>query len=96
MFSPFIDTILIFGGINAMMALGLYLPLSAGQLSLAQGGFMAIGAYTSAVLTRNLGVPFGFALLGFSKTGMRDSSIPYLRQIHVNYNWVKMGCQIFM
>lgn len=64
MFSPFIDTILIFGGINAMMALGLYLPLSAGQLSLAQGGFMAIGAYTSAVLTRNLGVPFGFALLG--------------------------------
>ena len=47
-----------------MMALGLYLPLSAGQLSLAQGGFMAIGAYTSAVLTRNLGVPFGFALLG--------------------------------
>ena len=64
MFSPFIDTILIFGGINAMMALGLYLPLSAGQLSLAQGGFMAIGAYTSAVLSRNLGVPFGFALLG--------------------------------
>jgi branched-chain amino acid transport system permease protein len=64
MFSPYIDTILIFGGINAMMALGLYLPLTAGQLSLAQGGFMAIGAYTSAVLTRNLGVPFGFALLG--------------------------------
>ena len=64
MFSPFIDTILIFGGINAMMALGLYLPLSAAQLSLAQGGFMAIGAYTSAVLTRNFGVPFGVALLG--------------------------------
>lgn len=64
MFSPFIDTILIFGGINAIMALGLYLPLSAGQLSLAQGGFMAIGAYTSAVLTRNFGIPFGFALMG--------------------------------
>jgi branched-chain amino acid transport system permease protein len=64
MFSPFIDTILIFGAINAIMALGLYLPLSAGQLSLAQGGFMAIGAYTSAVLTRHFGIPFGFALLG--------------------------------
>jgi branched-chain amino acid transport system permease protein len=45
------------------MALGLYLPLSAGQLSLAQGGFMAIGAYASAVLTVKFSVPFGFALL---------------------------------
>ena len=63
LFSPYVDTILIFGGINAMMALGLYLPLSAGQLSLAQGGFMAIGAYTSAVLTVKFSVPFGFALL---------------------------------
>ena len=62
--SPFVRTILIFGGINAMLGLSLYLPFSAGQLSLAQGGFMAIGAYTSAVLTRNLGLPFGFALLG--------------------------------
>jgi branched-chain amino acid transport system permease protein len=63
MFSPFVDTILIFGGINAMMALGLYLPLSAGQLSLAQGGFMAIGAYASAVLTVKFSVPFVLALL---------------------------------
>ena len=31
---------------------------------MAQGGFMAIGAYTSAVLTRNFGFPFGLALLG--------------------------------
>jgi branched-chain amino acid transport system permease protein len=64
MISPFVETILIFGGINAILALSLYLPLSAGQLSLAQGGFMAIGAYTSAVLTRNFGIPFGFALAG--------------------------------
>ena len=62
MFTPYVDTILIFGGINAMMALGLYLPLSAGQLSLSQGGFMAIGAYTSAVLTSRFGLPFGPAL----------------------------------
>ena len=46
-----------------MMGLGLYLPLSAGQLSLAQGGFMAIGAYTSAVLTVNFALPFSLALL---------------------------------
>lgn len=66
MISPFLQTILIFGGINAMMALSLYLPFSGGQLSLAQGGFMAIGAYTSAVLTRNFGVPFGLALIAGS------------------------------
>jgi branched-chain amino acid transport system permease protein len=64
MISPFIQTILIFGGIDAILGLSLYLPFSAGQLSLAQGGFMAIGAYTSAVLTRSFGVPFAFALLG--------------------------------
>jgi len=71
LFTPFVDTILIFGGINAMMALGLYLPLSAGQLSLAQGGFMAIGAYTSAVFTTRFGLPFGPALfIGASLASM--------------------------
>ena len=64
MISPFVQSILIFGGINAILALSLYLPFSAGQLSLAQGGFMAIGAYTSAVLTRNFGIPFGLSLIG--------------------------------
>jgi len=63
MISPFVQSILIFGGINAILALSLYLPFSGGQLSLAQGGFMAIGAYTSAVLTRNFGIPFGISLM---------------------------------
>lgn len=63
MISPFLRTILMFGGINAVLALSLYLPFLGGQLSMAQGGFMAIGAYTSAVLTRNFGLPFGVALV---------------------------------
>jgi branched-chain amino acid transport system permease protein len=63
MISPFVQSILIFGGINAILALSLYLPFSGGQLSLAQGGFMAIGAYTSAVLTRNFGIPFSISLI---------------------------------
>jgi branched-chain amino acid transport system permease protein len=62
--SPFAQTILILGGINSILALSFYLPFSGGQLSLAQGGFMAIGAYTSAVLTHNFGVPFALALVG--------------------------------
>jgi branched-chain amino acid transport system permease protein len=63
MISPFVQSILIFGGINAILALSLYLPFSGGPLSLVQGGFMAIGAYTSAVLTRNFGIPFGISLM---------------------------------
>jgi branched-chain amino acid transport system permease protein len=38
-------------GINLILALSLYFPLSAGQLSLGQGGFMAIGAYAASWLT---------------------------------------------
>ena len=66
MISPFVQSILIFGGINAILALSLYLPFSGGQLSLAQGGFMAIGAYASAVLTKNFGIPFGISLIAGS------------------------------
>ena len=38
-------------GINAIVALSVYATLKVGQFSLAQIGFMAIGAYTSALLT---------------------------------------------
>ncbi len=57
MLDPYIESVLIFMGINIILALSLYLPVSAGLLSLGQGGFMAIGAYTSAWLTSQLGVP---------------------------------------
>ena len=49
-------------GIKALLALSLHLMLRIGQLSLAQAGFMGMGAYASALLTRDLGVPF---LVGF-------------------------------
>jgi branched-chain amino acid transport system permease protein len=56
------ESVLIFLGINTVLALSLALPVSAGLLSLGQGGFMAIGAYASAVLTTWYGVPFPAAL----------------------------------
>ena len=62
MFDQYTQSVLIFIGINVILALSLYLPISAGLLSLGQGGFMAIGAYTSAYLTLNLGWPFLAAL----------------------------------
>jgi branched-chain amino acid transport system permease protein len=48
-------------GINLILALSLYFPLSAGQLSLGQGGFMAIGAYVASWLTATLGWPWPVA-----------------------------------
>jgi len=55
-------SILIFAGIDVIMALSFYLPASAGQLSAGQGGFMALGAYTAAYLTVQYGAPFPLAL----------------------------------
>jgi branched-chain amino acid transport system permease protein len=53
--------------INAVIALGLNVILKTGQVSMAQAGFMAVGAYLSAQLTVKLGVPF---LVGFVAAGL--------------------------
>lgn len=64
MLGPYFEDVLVQLGINVILALSLYFPLSAGQLSLGQGGFMAIGAYASSWLTVALGWPWpaAFAL----------------------------------
>ena len=54
---PYGESVLIFLGINMVLALSLYLPISAGQLSLGHGGFMAIGAYVTVICTTWLGWP---------------------------------------
>ena len=51
-------------GINALLALSIWLTLSCGLLAMANAAFMGIGAYTASLLTMNAGVPFPFALLG--------------------------------
>lgn len=43
--------------INIILGLSIYITLSSGQLSLGNAGFMAIGAYTTALLTTNFEVP---------------------------------------
>jgi branched-chain amino acid transport system permease protein len=50
-------------GIAFLLALSVYVILATGQLSLGNAGFMAIGAYASALLTVNGGVPLPLALL---------------------------------
>ncbi len=49
--------------IQALLALSMHAMLRIDQLSLAQAGFMGIGAYASALLTRDLSVPFEVALM---------------------------------
>lgn len=54
----------VFGiGVNAMLALSIYVTLSCGLLSLANAAFMGIGAYTAALLTMHTGWPFWAELL---------------------------------
>lgn len=50
-------------GINSLLALSVFATLIAGQLSLANAGFMAIGAYTAALLTLRGGLPFPVVLV---------------------------------
>jgi branched-chain amino acid transport system permease protein len=52
-----------FIGINALLALSLYVTLSAGQLSLGNAAFAGIGGYTAGILTTQFGVPYGLSLL---------------------------------
>jgi branched-chain amino acid transport system permease protein len=52
--------------IYLIAALGHYLPLSMKQLDVGIAGYVAIGAYTSAYLTRDCEMPFAVALIAGS------------------------------
>ncbi|MFP3154240.1 branched-chain amino acid ABC transporter permease [Lachnospiraceae bacterium ZAX-1] len=70
-------------GIFSIAALGLNLILGfTGQFTLGHAAFMSIGAYTSAVLTKNFNMPFALALLaGVAMAGLLAGLIgsPILR-----------------
>jgi branched-chain amino acid transport system permease protein len=48
---------IVFVGVNMVLAWSVYVILLAGSLSFANGGFMAVGAYASGVLTVKFGMP---------------------------------------
>ena len=50
-------------GINALLALSIYLTLSCGMLTLANAAFMGLGAYAASILTMEHEMPFALALL---------------------------------
>ena len=49
-------------GVNGLLALSMYVVLAVGQLSLGQAAFMGLGAYSSALLTLRLHLPFWVVL----------------------------------
>ena len=60
---PYIESVLTNIGINIVVTLSMYFPLAVGQLSIAQVGFMAIGAHLATALTLHAQAPFAVALL---------------------------------
>ena len=50
-------------GVHSLLGLSAWCVLHTGQVSLAQGGFFAIGAYGAGMLTAVFGWPLGWALL---------------------------------
>jgi branched-chain amino acid transport system permease protein len=63
MFDAYLQSLLIFVGINVIAAFSFYVPFKTGQISLGQAGFMAVGAYASAIATAKWGLPFPAGLL---------------------------------
>lgn len=55
---------LFFTGINILLAWSVYIVLLTGNLSFAQGAFMAIGCYAAGIMTTRYGVPLAFAVPG--------------------------------
>ncbi|SHI98170.1 amino acid/amide ABC transporter membrane protein 2, HAAT family [Roseomonas rosea] len=53
--SGYLTGVLVVLAFNVIAAYAVYLPLAAGQLNLGIAGFMAIGAYTAAYLTNEMG-----------------------------------------
>ncbi len=51
---PYHLSLIIFAGIDALAAIGLVLLMRVGQISLGHASFVGIGAYTSAILARDL------------------------------------------
>ena len=48
--------------VNGILGLSVYVVLAIGQLSLGQAAFMGMGAYSGALITTKLGLPFPLAL----------------------------------
>ena len=61
--NPFYLGVVVLGAIYAVAVLGLHFLMGlSGQLSLAQGAFFGVGAYTAAILSTRFELPFGVTM----------------------------------
>jgi branched-chain amino acid transport system permease protein len=63
MISPYLEQLIVFMGINSILALGFYITFSTGQMSMCHGAFMGIGAYVSGFLSLYTSTPFYLILI---------------------------------
>jgi len=68
-------SVLIFMGVNILMAWGFWIMIATGQLSLGNSAFMALGAYFSGVITVKLKLPLPYAFLGAIVIGAVSGAI---------------------
>lgn len=61
--NPYYLQIVMFFLINAILGISIYFTLSSGQLSLGAAGFMSVGAYVSALLALNAGIPIPIGVI---------------------------------
>ena len=60
--SGYLSGVLAILGINIIFAYSIYITAATGQLNLGGAGFQAIGAYTCAILSNELGLPIALTL----------------------------------
>ena len=60
--SGYLSGVLAILGINIIFAYSIYITAATGQLNLGGAGFQAIGAYTCAILSNELGLPIAITL----------------------------------
>jgi branched-chain amino acid transport system permease protein len=61
--SGYMSGVLAILGINIIFAYSIYITAATGQLNLGGAGFQAIGAYASAILSNEMGLPIGLTLI---------------------------------
>ena len=80
--SGYLSGVLAILGINIIFAYSIYVTAATGQLNLGGAGFQAIGAYTCAILSNEMGLPISLTLMFSAIIGGMISfliSFPILR-----------------
>src|ERR671919_41820 len=82
--ATFWPPVLITAGINSIIALGLYITMSSGPLSVAHAALAGMGGYLGAVLTTNFDWPFPLAIAAGAALGCGTGLVLGLLIVRMN------------